>query len=175
MTRSRHAVLAAVERRLAEEPERVLPALQLIADPAALIDPHDDVTISLARTLNAHRIVAGLREFRANAYSTDDVRAMLGDVSRQAVSQRVRNKRLMSMEISGKSWFPDWQFVDGRPVAGLPDVITALYDAGQDAYTADAVMRTPYPEEGGRTLADLLQAGQLDRVLHYVRVLGGGF
>ncbi|MDT4917133.1 MAG: hypothetical protein QOH89_1833, partial [Pseudonocardiales bacterium] len=27
MTRSRHAVLAAIERRLAEEPERVLPAL----------------------------------------------------------------------------------------------------------------------------------------------------
>jgi hypothetical protein len=175
MTRSRHAVLAAVERRLAEDPERVLPALQLIADPHALIDPHDEVTISLARTLNTHRVVAGLREFRAHAYSTDDVRAMLGGVSRQAVSQRVKNKRLMSMEISGKSWFPDWQFAAGQPVAGLPEVIAALYEAGQDVYTGDAVMRTPYPEEGGRTLAELLHAGQLDRVLHYVGILGGGF
>lgn len=175
MTRSRHAVLAAVERRLAAEPDRVLPALQLIADPDALIDPNDEVTISLARTLNAHRIVAGLREFRAQAYSTDDVREMLGGVSRQAVSQRVRNKRLMSMEISGKSWFPDWQFADGRLVAGLPEVIAALYEAGQDAYTADAVMRSPYPEEKGRTLAELLHAGDVDRVLHYVRIIGGGF
>jgi hypothetical protein len=175
MDRSRHAVLAAVERRLAAEPDRVLPALQLIADPDALIDPDDEVTISLARTLNAHRIVAGLREFRAQAYSTDDVREMLGGVSRQAVSQRVRNKRLLSMEISGKSWFPDWQFVDGRLAAGLAEVVAALYEAGQDAYTADAVMRTPYPEEDGRTLAELLHVGQLDRVLHYIRIIGGGF
>lgn len=175
MSRTRHAVLAAVERRLAEDPDRVLPALQLIADPDALIDPHDEITISLARTLNAHRIVAGLREFRAQAYSTDDVREMLGGVSRQAVSQRVRNRRLMSMEISGKSWFPDWQFVDGRLVAGLPEVIAALFEAGQDAYTADAVMRTSYPEENGRTLAELLHDGKLDRVLHYVRIIGGGF
>jgi hypothetical protein len=175
MTRSRHAVLAAIERRLAEEPERVLPALQLIADPDALIDPHDEVTISLARTLNAHRIVAGLRDFRAHAYSTDEVRQLLGGVTRQAVSQRVRNKRLLSMEISGKSWFPDWQFADGRLVAGLPEVIAALDESNQDAYTADAVMRTPYPEENGRTLAELLHAGELERVLHYVRVIGGGF
>lgn len=175
MSRSRHAVLAAIERRLAEEPEHVLPALQLIADPDALIDAGDEVTISLARTLNAHRIVAGLREFRAHAYSTDDVRGMLGGVSRQAVSQRVRNKRLMSMEISGKSWFPDWQFAGGRPVAGLPEVLAALEAADQDAYTADAVMRSPYPEEQGHTLAELLHAGELDRVLHYVRILGGGF
>jgi hypothetical protein len=175
MSRSRHAVLAAVERRLAAEPDRVLPALQLIADPDALIDPDDEITISLARTLNAHRIVAGLREFRAQSYSTDDVREMLGGVSRQAVSQRVRNGRLMSLEISGKSWFPDWQFVDKGPVAGLPAVIGALFEAGQDSYTADAVMRISYPEEDGRTLADLLHAGQLDRVLHYVRILGGGF
>lgn len=175
MSQSRHALLAAVERRLAAEPDRVLPALQLIADPDALIDPPDETTISLARTLNAHRIVAGLREFRAHAYSTDDVRELLGGVSRQAVSQRVRNKRLLSMEISGRAWFPDWQFAGGRLVAGLPEVIAALGEAGQDAYTADAVMRSPYPEENGRTLAELLHAGELDRVLHYVRILGGGF
>jgi hypothetical protein len=175
VTRSRHAVLAAIERRLAAEPQHVLPALQLIADPDALIDPHDEVTISLARTLNAHRVVAGLREFRAHAFSTDDVRDMLGGVSRQAVSQRVRNNRLMSMEISGKSWFPDWQFAGGRPVAGLPQVIAALCESNQDTYTADAVMRTPYPEEKGRTLAELLHAGELDRALHYIRIIGGGF
>jgi hypothetical protein len=81
----------------------------------------------------------------------------------------------MSLEISGKSWFPDWQFVDKGPVAGLPEVIAALFEAGQDSYTADAVMRISYPEEDGRTLADLLHAGHLDRVLHYVRILGGGF
>jgi hypothetical protein len=57
----------------------------------------------------------------------------------------------------------------------LPEVIAALDESNQDAYTADAVMRTPYPEENGRTLAELLHAGELERVLHYVRVIGGGF
>jgi hypothetical protein len=174
-SQSSQTVLAAVRKRLAEEPDRVLPALQVIADPDAMIEVDDDSTIALARTLNAHRVVAGLREFRAHAYSTDHVREVLGGVSRQAVSQRVRNNRLMSMEISGKSWFPDWQFVDGRPVAGLATVVAALVEAGQDAYTADAVMRTALPEEGGRTPADLLRDGDLERAVHYVRAVGGGF
>lgn len=175
MTAVHRDVLAAVRKRLAAEPEHVLPALQLIADPDAMIEADDESTIALARTLNAHRIVAGLREFRSGSYSTDEVRDLLGGVSRQAVSQRVRNNRLMSMEISGKSWFPDWQFADGQPVRGLPEVIAALHEAGQDAYTADAVMRNPLPEEGGRTPAQLLQAGEVDLVLHYVRTIGGGF
>ena len=175
MTTAHQAVLAAVRKRLAAEPEHVLPALQLIADPDATIDPDDESTIALARTLNAHRVVAGLREFRAGSYSTDEVREMLGGVSRQAVSQRVRNDRLLSLEISGKSWFPDWQFADAQPVRGLPEVIAALHEADQDAYTADAFMRAPLPEEGGRSPAQLLQAGDVERVLHYVRTIGGGF
>jgi hypothetical protein len=175
VTQSRQAVLAAVRKRLAEEPDRVMPVLQLIADPDALIEPDDESAVSLARTLNAHRIVASLRELRARAYGTDEVREMLGGISRQAVSQRVRGNRLMAIEISGKSWFPDWQFRDGRPVPGLPQVIRALHEAGQDTFTADAVMHNPLPEERGRSLADLLQHGELDRVLHYVGAIGGGF
>jgi len=175
MAQSRQAVLAAVRKRLAEEPELVLPALQVIADPDAMIEADDESTIALARTLNAHRVVAGLREFRANSYSTDQVREFLGGVSRQAVSQRVRNDRLLSMEISGRSWFPDWQFVGGRPVAGLAEVIGVLRELGEDAYSADAIVRTSLPEEGGRTIADLLTSGETELALHYVRAVGGGF
>jgi len=172
---SRRDVLNAVRRRLADEPERVLPVLQLLVDPDALIEPDDDSTISLAKTLNAHRIVAQLREFRARAYTTAQVGELLGGVSRQAVSQRVTNKRLMSMEISRQSYFPDWQFVDGQPVAGLAEVVKTLDSVGADAWTGDAMMRTPLPEEGGRSPADLLAVGQLERALHYIRVIGAGF
>lgn len=175
MTESRQAVLAAVRKRLAEEPDRVLPALQVIADPDALIEPDDESTIALARTLNAHRIVASLRELRARAYTTDEVRELLGGVSRQAVSQRVRNGRLLSIEISGRSHFPDWQFVDGRPVDGLAEVIAVLHEAGRDTWVADGLMRQALPEEGGRTPAELLAAGEVELALHYVRIAGGGF
>lgn len=175
MPESRQAVLAAVRRRLADEPERVLPALMVIADPDAVVEADDESTLSLARTLNAHRVVALLREFRARAYTTAQVAELLGGVSRQAVSLRVANRRLLSLEISRRSYFPDWQFVDGRPAEGLAEVIAALGDAGKDGLAADALMRTPLPEEGGRTPAELLAVGDLDRTLHYIRALGSGF
>ena len=175
MAQTNQAVLAAVKKRLAEEPDAVLPVLKLLIDPDALIDPGDDDTRSLARTVNAYRVVSRLREVREHSYSTDEVRAMLGGVSRQAVSQRVRNERLMSLEISGKYWFPDWQFKNGQVVAGLADVIKALRESGADTLGADAIMRHGLPEEGGRSAADLLHAGDIEGAVHYAAALGHGF
>jgi len=169
------AVLAAVRRRLDEDPDRILPTLRLLADPDALADPSDETTRELARTLNAYREATALRELRARSYTTGDVAELLGGVSRQAVSARVAKGRLMSIEISGRSYFPSWQFVDGRPVKGLADVIAALTEDDGDVLVADAVMRRPLPEEEGRTPAELLAAGDVERALHYIRIAGGGF
>lgn len=174
MTRAER-VLAAVRERLAAEPESVLPVLELLAFPDALIDPEDEVTNSLARTVNEHRMVAALREIRERSYSTGEVAEMLGGVTRQAVSARVAKGQLMSIEISRRSYFPDWQFVRGRPAKGLRDVIAALTEIGEDTFSADALMRTPLPEEDGRTPADLLAAGDVERARHYVYAVGGGF
>jgi hypothetical protein len=175
LTAADRDLLAAVRRRLAAEPETVLPALRLLADPEAMPDPEDDATISLAKTLNAHRMVALLRDLRARSYTTAQVGELLGGVSRQAVSQRAANRRLMSIEISRHAYFPEWQFVDGRPVAGLSELIAALDAGGYDTFSADALMRTPLPEERGRTPADLLAAGDVVTALHYVQIAGGGF
>jgi hypothetical protein len=169
------AVLAAVRRRLDEDPDRILPTLRLLADPDALADPSDETTKELARTLNAYHEATALRELRASSYTTSDVAELLGGVSRQAVSARVAKGRLMSIEISGRSYFPSWQFVDGRPVKGIADVIAAFSELGEDTLTADAIMRNELPEEGGRTIADLLAAGDVERALHYIRAVGGGF
>lgn len=175
MSVSNRAVMEAVRRRLADEPDRVLPALRVIADTDALVDDGDDTTISLARTANTHRVVALLRELRARAFTTTEVCALLGGVSRQAVSLRVGNHRLLAVEISKRLHFPDWQFGPDGVLGGVPAVVAALRDVGKDGLAADALMRTPLPEESGRTPADLLAAGDVDRVSHYVRVLGGGF
>lgn len=166
---NKRTLLAAVERRLTQEPERVLPALRLIAYPDAILDPVDDSTIALAKTLNAHRMVSRLRELRARSYTTAQVAEMLGGMSRQAVSQRVAKGRLMAIQISGKAYFPDWQFVDGRPVARLDEVIAALTQQDRWVVAADALMRKALPEEGGRSPADLLAEGDVDLALHYVR------
>jgi hypothetical protein len=166
------AVLAAVQRRLDADPQRVLPTLQLLADPDALATDTDTDTIALARTLNHHRVVAALRELRANALSTAEVAQLLGGVSRQAVSLRVANRRLMAIEISGRSHFPDWQFGPAGVLDGLPRVIAELVTAGHNTFTADGLMRAPLPEEGDRSPADLLAVGDVERVLHYIRAAG---
>jgi hypothetical protein len=171
----RRAVLTAVRRRLADEPDRVLPTLRLLADPDALVEAGDDSSVALAKTLNAHRIVARLREIRARSYTTEDVRGLLGGVSRQAVSQRVAKGRLMAIQISGKAYFPGWQFVDGGVVGDLPEILAAHCESGRDTLAADAVMGNPIAEEGGRTPADLVAAGDTGRALHYLRIAGGGF
>jgi hypothetical protein len=170
----RRAVLTAVRRRLADEPDRVLPTLRLLADPDAMIAADDDSSIALAKTLNAHRIVARLRELRARSYTTEDVRGLLGGISRQAVSQRVAKGRLMAIQISGKAYFPGWQFVDRGTVDRLPQILAAHRDAGRDVLAADAVMRNPITEEDGRTPAELAAAGDTGRALHYLRIAGGG-
>lgn len=172
MSERTQAVLTAVRRRLADDPEHVLPTLVLLADPDALADETDGAGIALARTLNHHRMVATLRELRESAYSTGEVRELLGGVSRQAVSQRVANNSLMAIEISGRLHFPSWQFGPAGPLPGLVRVIAALAAAGHNTFTADGLMRTALPEAGGRSPADLLAAGEVDLALHYIATAG---
>lgn len=173
--RRNDAVLTAVRQRLEEEPETVLPTLRLLIDPYRDANPLDEGTVALAKTLNAYRVVAQLRELRFRSYTTAQVAEMLGGMSRQAVSQRVAKGQLMAITISGKSYFPEWQFADGRPVERLPEVVAALRATDCDTFTADAVMRTALPEENGRTVAQLVAAGDIDLALHYIGIVGGGF
>jgi hypothetical protein len=172
MTSDARTVLTAVARRLADEPQEVLPTLRLLADPDALADEADESSISLARTLNEHRVVATLRELRQRSYTTAQVGELLGGVSRQAVSQRVVSGRLMAIEISGRSYFPDWQFGATGPLPGLAQVVAEFAEAGHNTFSADAVMRHPLPEEAGRSPAELLAAGEVELVRHYIRAAG---
>jgi hypothetical protein len=175
VTATARSVLSAVQRRLDREPERVLPTLRLLADPTAVAEPGDEGTASLAVRLNADRVADRLRRVRTHSLPTADVRKLLGGVSRQAVSLRAAANRLLAIDISGHSYFPDWQFGPQGVVPGVPDTVTALAERGLRGLAADALMRTPLPEEDGRTPADLLAAGDLGRTLHYVSALGGGF
>jgi hypothetical protein len=174
MADSASVVLEAVARRLEEDPQRVLPTLRLLADRDALPEVADEQTVDLARQVNAERLATRRGEFRARAYPTAEVRRLLGDVTRQAVSLRVGNGGLLSLELAGTSYFPDWQFGPDGPVAGLSRIVAALTANGRGVLAADALMRTPLEEESGRTPAELLAAGDVDSAVHYVTVAGGG-
>lgn len=175
MAASRHDVLAAVARRLEEDPEHVLGTLRLIADPEAVAEPDDTVTVELARAVNAQRLAERWAQFRASSYVTGQVRQLLGGITRQAVALRVAKGRLLAADIGGRLRFPDWQFGADGTLPGLPQVLDALADGEHGPLAADALMRTPLPEEDGRSPADLLAAGDVESAVHYVRTAGGGF
>lgn len=170
MTVATHkAVLDALAVRLRDTPDEVLPVLRLLTDPDALpATPAPDGVVQLARRVNAHRLEERLAAFRAGALTTEQVRALLGGVTRQAVSARVASRTLLALEIGGRSWFPDWQFGESGTLPGLAALLKVLLRGRRSVLGADALVRTPLPEEGGLSVADLLADGRVDDALHYV-------
>jgi hypothetical protein len=165
-------VLAAVARRLEEDPEHVLTTLRLLGDVDALAETTDDAALALARRVNVERLGHERARFRAGALTTAEVARVLGGVSRQAVASRVASGSLLALQIGGRSYFPDWQLGPDGPWPGLPRLLALLRPHG--VLGADALMRRPLPEESGRTPAQLLSAGDVERALHYVRIAGTG-
>jgi hypothetical protein len=163
------ALLDAVKVRLAEDPQRVREALGLIIDPDALPDRGE--LSGTARAVNDRRLEQVRPQFFEGAYRGEDVRARLGGVSRQALNQRVRAGKLLALTAANTSWFPDWQFAaDGGVVPGVGDLLSVLPDS---PLAADRLVRTPLPEENGRSIADLVAAGKLPLAVHYARTAGG--
>jgi hypothetical protein len=103
---------------------------------------------------------------------TEGVTALLDGVSKQAVSQRVRGRRLLALETgSGRLVYPLWQFQDGAPLPGLAEVLaTAGYDPERPTtgWTVASWLATDDPELGGAPRA-LLAAGRLEPVLAAAR------
>jgi hypothetical protein len=103
---------------------------------------------------------------------TEGVSALLDGVSKQAVSQRVRGRRLLALETgSGRLVYPLWQFHDGAPLPGLGEVLAAAgYDPTRPAtgWTVASWLATDDPDLGGAPRA-LLAAGRLEPVLAAAR------
>jgi hypothetical protein len=123
---------------------------------------------------------AGLTAAAASVWSehagpfvdSEGVMALLGGVSKQAVSQRVRAGRLLALRTeSGRLVYPLWQFLDGEPVDGLAEVLDAAgYDSQSKtiAWTLASWLCTEDPELGGSPRS-LLAGGQIDEVLQAAR------
>ena len=163
------ALMEAVQARLAEDPQHVREALALIVDPDAL--PERAELTPAARAVNGRRLDHMRQQFFDHALRGDDVRARLGGISRQALNQRVRARKLLALTAANTSWYPDWQFsADGGLVPHLHQVLAVLPDS---PLAADRVMRAPLPEEQGRSIADLVAANNIPLAVHYARTAGG--
>ncbi|MCW2605143.1 MAG: hypothetical protein JWN61_3278 [Pseudonocardiales bacterium] len=163
------ALLARVADQLRNEPDRIRPILELLVDPDALPTGEDEraEVAATARRINRARQAQLSAAFVSDSLSTEDVRALLGGISRQAVSERVRSGRLLGARLGATLRMPAWQFGPDGVVAGLPRVLAVLATRGS-AVAAQAWMRTPIPDEGGRSAADLVIDGELDLALHYL-------
>lgn len=161
-------LLQQVAARLAEDPDHVGPALRLIVDPDAV--PERPALSEQATRLNAQRLNAARADFTAHALTGEQVRELLGGISRQALHQRVRGGKLIALHLGNTSWFPGWQF---DPEGVRPDLAAVLAVLPKNALAADRVMRAPLPEERKRSAAELLAAGKTERAVHYARTAGG--
>jgi hypothetical protein len=154
MTPSAAAVIAQAGERARQEPDFVNVLAALLAAPTHALGSY---TREAARALNDRRAAGVLEEFRADALTTADVQRLLGLGTPQAVHQLRRRKRLLGLPSGNATWFPAWQFVEGRLRPDLPRVLALLARFTTDPVAADRVMRLVRDDLDGRSLNEALK------------------
>ncbi|MEZ5341111.1 MAG: hypothetical protein R2706_06585 [Acidimicrobiales bacterium] len=85
-------------------------------------------------------------------YSSEAVAILLGNVSKQAVSDRVRRHRLLALRTgSGRLVYPAFQFERRRVIAGLADVLAIVAPDDTEAWYVASWLTTPDPALAGLT------------------------
>lgn len=111
--------------------------------------------------LAANRINDRLGAF----YTTDRVRKVLGGISRQAVSERVKNDRLLRVTTAdGVVLFPAFQFANGAVVPGLQKLLKVLLGTGADGWVVAYWLTARLAQLGETTALDVLASGDTDRI-----------
>lgn len=167
------ALLRRVAARAVADPEAVLPVLRMLVGDDEPEQP-DEAVLQAAEAVNTRRLAKARRAFMASALTTEQVGERLGGASRQAVAARRARGGLLGLTMGTTAYHPDWQFGPEGLLPGLGRVLDALHDIRASPLSADALMRAPQPDLDGRSLADLLAAGDIDTVVHRVRDTGGG-
>jgi hypothetical protein len=137
--------------------------------------PFDRPAASVLRAatlVNERRQRERREEAASAALPTAEVVELLGSIGdRKGVDRRRRRGQLLGWRAGGRTLHPAWQFDRRRGATrpGLPTVLEVLSEVAPDPQAADALMRAPREDLDGRTLADLLAAGQIETVLRLVR------
>lgn len=99
-------------------------------------------------------------------YDTEGVRELLGGVSRQAVSERVRRHALLGLRTgSGRLVYPAFQFDRNGVVEGLATVLSVFELDDISAWTVASWLASPDPDLDGRRPIDALHHGELQPVM----------
>ncbi len=90
--------------------------------------------------------------------------------SRQAVDKQRRAGRLLAIRV-GTFWrYPVWQFVDGQPLPGVPDVLAVLHHVSP--WTAIAFFLSSNARLGARRPVEMLRRHEVAAVVRAARAYG---
>jgi hypothetical protein len=146
-------LVSQAQSRARQDPRfaRVLAAL--VAAPTESAGEYSRIA---ARELNEQRIADAVASFKETALPTRSVQQMLGLGTPQAVHQMRGRGRIIGLQLGNATWFPAWQFTDGRLRADLPRLLGLLHEFGTDVLAIDRVMRLERDELGGHSIATAL-------------------
>jgi hypothetical protein len=92
-------------------------------------------------------------------YRTDQVRRLLGGMSRQALADRVRRRTILALHTAdGRVVYPTYQFRERAVVRGLSDVLKVFEPAVVDPWTLAAWLHAGQAALGGSSVVAWLLA-----------------
>jgi hypothetical protein len=177
----RDDLIGELAERLGEESMAVLEELRGALDesvgPVRRLDPAgwggapDAHEVRAAAAANAVRLARERAGVAADALSREDVAELLG-VSSQAVSNRIRQDRLVALR-AGRRWLlPAWQFDPESVDPMLPGIADLLGAWPGSPVALSRWATTPSRDLDGRTPAAALGDGQVREVVAAARAIG---
>lgn len=145
-----------IERALSAPDQIGFLAELLEATPAN--DPADERLKE--QQVNAARFKRELAEEAGGLHDVTDVMALLGHGTKQAVYKAVREHRLLAIEDGDRLRFPACQFLDGKPIGGLRDLLEAA--PGIPGWRVLQFLLVAEEGLAGRTPLALLRTGKPD-------------
>lgn len=122
------------------------------------------------RLLDLQQAKVGVLERAGGALRVEEVRSLLGGVSRQAVEKRRERGALLALRIGAEYRYPLAQFADGDVVPGLPDVLRAF--TVRSPWTQLSVLTAEQDALGGRSILDALRGGAVDAAVAVAAAFG---
>ena len=102
--------------------------------------------------------------------SSEQVGALL-HITRQAVDKRRNQGKLLGLSLGRRGYlYPSWQFKEGKLLAGLDRVLTALKE--YDAWTKLMFFKTGDIRLEGKTPLECLEAGEIEAVIRAAECYG---